>query len=127
MNVKSLFEENNFTTEPSSPVRGAFSPYFEAGQNRVASAEAKSPALHNVTKKSESFRKNTKLAENKTRRKKKARTPKSNTLLGCIPKNKNQSISLSTQLMSYIPAPLPFMKEAAFSAPSAKTSRERAE
>ena len=58
MNVKSLFEENNFTTEPSSPVRGAFFPHFEAGQNGVASAEAKSPALHNVTKKSESFRKN---------------------------------------------------------------------
>ena len=24
MNVKSLFEVNNFTTEPSSPVRGSF-------------------------------------------------------------------------------------------------------
>ena len=55
MNVKSLFEVNNLTTEPSSPVRGAFFPYFEAGQNRVASAEAKSPASHNVTKKERKF------------------------------------------------------------------------
>ena len=28
MNVKSLFEENNFTTEPSSPVRGDFGTFF---------------------------------------------------------------------------------------------------
>ena len=28
MNVKSLFEENNFTTEPSSPVRGDFGTFL---------------------------------------------------------------------------------------------------
>ena len=77
MNVKSLFEENNFTTEPSSPVRGAFFPYFEAGQNRVASAEAKSPELQNVTKRRQEFsQKHVVRQKTKKRRKKKVKLKK---------------------------------------------------
>ena len=51
-------------------MRGAFFPYFEAGQNRVASAEAKSPASHNENKRAGVFAKIGCEAEKKKEKKK---------------------------------------------------------
>ena len=57
MNVKSLFEESNLTTEPSSPVRGSFGTFpVKSTEECEAGIFAKTPYE----------------AENKTRRKKKA-------------------------------------------------------
>ena len=44
MNVKSLFEENNFTTEPSSPVRGDFGTFLaKSTEEPKAKVFAKTP------------------------------------------------------------------------------------
>ena len=44
MNVKSLFEVNNFTTEPSSPVRGSFGTFpVKSTEEQRAKVFAKTP------------------------------------------------------------------------------------